>query len=362
MNEDAYRKLAEVLDTLPNGFPPTESGVELKILKKIFSSEDAGLFCDLKINFETAPEISERTGRPLEGLDKHLQCMAGKGQIRAIDFGGTWVYKMMPWVFGIYEFQLEHLDREMCEMIEEFSKTFGPHFFSGAPQLMQVIPVEKEIEGRHMALSYEQVSNIVENAKSFRVMDCICKKEQGIMDKPCDRPVQVCMSFAPVPGIFEQGNWPGRVISKQEAYDNIEKAEEAGLVHLTWNMKNGHFFICNCCGCCCGVLRCINEMGIPAWKVVNSYYYAVIDPDECISCGICAEERCQVNAIEEGDDAYIVTPEKCIGCGLCISTCDAEAIKLVRKDEKDIITPPQYEADWFEKRGVNAGKDFSKYI
>ena len=33
------RKMPRVLDTLPNGFPKTESGVEIKLLKKIFSPE-----------------------------------------------------------------------------------------------------------------------------------------------------------------------------------------------------------------------------------------------------------------------------------------------------------------------------------
>ena len=89
--------------------------------------------------------------------------------------------------------------------------------------------------------------------------------------------------------------------------------------------------------------------------------FLVIDPDECSACGICADERCQVNAIEEGDDVYEVVPEKCIGCGLCISTCSEEAIKLVRRDEKDIEAPPLNETTWFEERGRLRGIDFSKY-
>jgi ferredoxin len=163
-----------------------------------------------------------------------------------------------------------------------------------------------------------------------------------------------------VPGIFESGRWPGRVISKEEAYRVLAKAEEEALVHLTWNMQDGLFFICNCCGCCCGVLRGINEMGLPAGEVVSSHYYAAIDPEVCAACGTCATERCQVNAIEEGE-AYRVVKEKCIGCGLCVSTCPQEAIKLVRKDEKECVAPPQNEAAWFEERGQNRGTDFSRY-
>jgi Na+-translocating ferredoxin:NAD+ oxidoreductase RNF subunit RnfB len=127
-------------------------------------------------------------------------------------------------------------------------------------------------------------------------------------------------------------------------------------------VQEGRFFICNCCGCCCGVLRGINELGIPASTVINSHYYAEIDPDLCSDCGLCAEERCQVNAISENEDAiYEVIRENCIGCGLCITTCPTEAVKLVRRPEDEFVTPPVDEAEWFKERGRKRGVDFSQY-
>jgi Na+-translocating ferredoxin:NAD+ oxidoreductase RNF subunit RnfB len=130
-------------------------------------------------------------------------------------------------------------------------------------------------------------------------------------------------------------------------------------VHLTGNVQSGHFFICNGCGCCCGVLRGVNEMGIP--NVVNSHYYAEIDPDLCAACGTCKEERCQVRAIEEGEDAYRVIREKCIGCGLCVTTCPTEAIHLIHKQQEELIPPVKDEMDWMEQRARERGVDFSAY-
>lgn len=360
MNEEMYLKLASVLDALPNGFPTTVSGVEIKLLKRIFRPEDIELFCDLKLNFETAEQISERTGRPLQGLEDHLTEMRERGQIFGADIGGVMVFKMVPWAFGIYEFQRPHMDREMAEMCEEFMKVWKNQFFRIKPQLMHVVPVEKEIQNKQMALPYEQVSNIIENSQSHAVFDCICKKEKHLLDDGCDKPLEICTGFAPIPGVFD--NSPiHRAISKKEAYDILNKAEEAGLVHLTWNMESGHFFICNCCGCCCHVLTTINDMGINASDVINSYYYAEIDSDECNACNICIDERCQVGAIEEGDDANHIIREKCIGCGLCVTTCPSEAIKLIRKDSEEIVPPPRDEMDWYEKRATEIGVDISKY-
>ncbi|MCX5818554.1 MAG: 4Fe-4S binding protein [Deltaproteobacteria bacterium] len=136
-------------------------------------------------------------------------------------------------------------------------------------------------------------------------------------------------------------------------------AEERGLVHLTSNVQNGSFYICNCCKCCCGVLGAINELGIPAADVINSHYYAEIDPDQCVRCGLCSEERCQVGAIEEGEDAYRIIRDRCIGCGLCIGTCPAEAIRLIHKDQRAL--PPITEEAWFDERGEKRGVDFSAY-
>jgi ferredoxin len=225
---------------------------------------------------------------------------------------------------------------------------------------MQVVPVEKEIPNLQQALPYEQVSNIIENSQSFAVFDCVCKKEKKLLDDGCDKPLEICTAYAPIPGVFDNSD-RYHSLSKDEAYAVLNKAEEAGLVHLTWNVEQGHFFICNCCGCCCGVLRGINELGINASDVINSYYYAQIDADACTACGTCKDERCQVNAIEEGEDAYRVTPEKCIGCGLCVTTCPSEAMKLVRKQPQEIVPPPTDEMDWFEKRGRERGVDFSAY-
>jgi Fe-S-cluster-containing hydrogenase component 2 len=359
MNEDIYKKLAEVLDTLPNGFPATESGIETKLLRRIFEPDEAELFCDLRLTYETADQVAGRTGRPLEGLDEKLTTMREKGQVFGVDMGGINVYKMLPWLFGIYEMQLPRMDRELAEMCEEYLETYSPQFFSKTPQLMQVMPIESELEGRHEALPYEKVSNIIENSQSFMYFDCICKKEKKLLDDPCSKPMQVCTAYAPIPGAFDNHPY-GKTMTKEEAYALLKKAEEAGLVHMTWNMKSGHFFICNCCGCCCGVLRSINDHGIPATKVVNSHYVAEIDPEECVACGTCADERCQVHAIEEGD-TYKVVPEKCIGCGLCVTTCPNDAIKLVRRPEDQIETPPEDETDWFEVRGRTRGVDFSDY-
>jgi len=283
MGDEVYQRLAKVLDTLPNGFPATKNGLEIKILKKIFTPEEADLFCDLRLTPETPKQIADRTGRPLEGLEEMLISMWGRGEIFGSESGGIKTFKLMPWVVGIYEFQLNRMDREFAKMCAKYFKYWGAQFLKCGPQVMQVIPIERQIPVRQEAMTYEQVSGIIEKARSFMVNDCICKKKQGILSKPCDRPLEVCMAIDPDPDAFQDNPWGGRIISKAEAYEVLRKSEEMGLVHMTSNVESGHWYICNCCGCCCGLLRSIN-MGLA--NMVNSYYYAEIDPAACEVCGI----------------------------------------------------------------------------
>jgi Na+-translocating ferredoxin:NAD+ oxidoreductase subunit B len=358
MNDNAYYRLAKVLDTLPSGFPATKSGIEIKILKRIFTTEEADLFCDLKLTPETAEQIAKRTGRPFEGLEERLTSMRQRGEIQGFKFGGVQMFKMMPWVVGIYEFQLNRMDREFAELCEEYSRHWGRQFMRHGPQIMQVIPLEKEIPMKQEALTYQQVSNLIENAQSFMVNECICRKSQGLLDHPCKKPSEVCLALAPLPGVFEDHPWGGKVLDKNGAYEVLSKAEEAGLVHLTFNVESGHHYICNCCGCCCGILRAVKK--IP-FSVVNSNYYAEIDPDACSACGICADERCQVEAIKQDEGAYNVVRERCIGCGLCASTCPEQAVTLIRKDPEELTPPPKDEQAWLEERARQRKVDFSAY-
>jgi Na+-translocating ferredoxin:NAD+ oxidoreductase subunit B len=360
MTDSVYRRLAKVLDTLPNGFPLTESGVEIRLLKKVFTPEQADLFCEMRLTFETVEEIAKRTERPAEGLKEILINMSRLGQLFTIKLGATRYFKMLPWVFGIYEFQGGRLDKEFAELHDEYEPVYGRQFFSKMPQLMQVLPIEEEISEKEEALPYEKITSIIESGHSFLVNDCICKKKKGLLGKMCDRPVQVCLAVAPIPGVFD--NSPeGRIISKGEAYELLKMTEERGLVHLTSNVQNGSFYICNCCKCCCGVLGAINELGIPAADVINSHYYAEIDPDRCVHCGFCSEERCQVRAVEEMGESYRIIPDRCIGCGLCISTCPAGAIRLIHKEPEERALPPITEEAWFDERGKKRGVDFSAY-
>lgn len=357
-NDTVYQKLATVLDTLPQGFPATKSGLELKLLRKVFEPDEAQLFCELSLTPETVQEISDRTGRSIKYLEEKLTSMWERGEIAGSDIGGVKTFKMVPWVVGIYELQLERMDEEFAALCEEYSMILGPQLLMVKPQLMQVLPIEKEIPVEQMALPFQQVSSIIDRSQSFGVRDCVCNKNKKLIGKGCHKPPGVCMAISSKVEAFE--NTPHvRSISRDEASEILIAAEEAALVHLTANMQEDQAYICNCCSCCCPVLGAVQKSNNAG--ILNSSYYAEIDPEYCDGCGICRDQRCQVSAILPGESQFQIIAQKCIGCALCIDTCPTNAISLVPKDPRRIPDTPQNEAAWLEQRGRRRGIDFSSH-
>ena len=358
MSTQVYEDLRELLDTLPNGYPSTPTGVELCLLQKIFTEEEARLFQKLKLSFESTEQIAERTGIDLEYLRKRLPEMAEKGQIFAIHLGPLSMYKLLPFMFGIYEFQVNRLDREFVSLSEEYMDlAFGEEFFSHAPAMMKVIPVGINLSSSTVIEPYESVARLIEGARSWGVNDCICKKSRAIEGHRCDKPMEVCLAFAPIERAFDNSNGM-RPLTREAALAILKMAEEAGLVHMTSNMKSGHVYVCNCCKCCCHPLRQYNLHRKNA--AAKSNYIAVVDSDLCNACEICLN-RCQVNAIRVNGSAVI---GDCIGCGLCSTACPNGAISMVRRSDRDLPPIPVDELEWFRQRAEARGRgdEYTRFL
>jgi hypothetical protein len=259
---------------------------------------------------------------------------------------------------GIFELQLSRMDRDLAELFDTYERIWGLSFVANPPPLFQVVP-PLQVTTPLEALPYERVAEILNQGQSFLLRDCVCRTKKRLLGQGCDKPLETCLGIGLTPDAFEQLPGPGRVITRAEAFDVIRAAEAAGLVHNTHNFELGHRHICNCCGCCCGLVSAIRRYGI-ARQACNSYYWADIDNDRCLDCGVCNEERCPVDAIVEFRGTREVIRPRCIGCGLCVTTCPADAITLTRKPPEELVPPPRDEAAWMEARGRARGVDYSE--
>ncbi len=352
MSEEVYIKLREFLDTLPTGYPESPTGVEIKILKKLFTPDQAELTMKLKKEPEAIQEIAGRTGIEEKELTEKLEEMAHKGLIFSVRAGEERRYQAFQFLVGIYEFQLSHLDREFCELFEEYFPHFAMQLASLKTSQLRVIPVESAVGSGGTIESYNQVRELIKEQKVITVQDCICRKEQGLLENPCDKPSEICFGLGDMAQYSLDSKGACRQIDVAECLDLLDKAEAAGLVLQPSNTEELQW-ICCCCTCCCPGLKIAKTLPRPQ-DIIRSYYEAKIDLDECTACGDCIE-RCPMEAIHEGDSVSEVIDGRCIGCGLCVSTCPAESISLIPKSGMD--APPKDLKEMLNRiateRGVN---------
>ncbi|MFI5166280.1 MAG: ATP-binding protein [Thermoanaerobaculales bacterium] len=349
-----YQRLAAKLDQLPSGFPRTESAIELRILARIFSPEDAAMAVSLLPVPETVEGIGSRLGRPATDLRIILDAMVERGQIGSMMMRGKKLYMLAPFVVGIYEFQLPRMDAELAAMFEEYAPHLLPAVGGHKPALARVVPVNLPIDAHAEVLAYEDMRRMLSSARSFNLQPCICRTEQAALGKPCSHPVETCMAFSSQENAYD-GTLPagyGRRVSREEALAVLDLAEREGLVHCTYNVKRDQMFVCNCCSCCCGFLRGVTEFGAPH-LLVRSNWVSAIDADACSGCGECAAPRCPMDAIAEEGGNYAVDAERCIGCGVCTVVCPTNAISLRPRPRSERTKPAKTIVSWAFHRTVS---------
>ncbi|MBL7163484.1 MAG: 4Fe-4S binding protein [Anaerolineales bacterium] len=358
MNDNPYQRLAQRLDALPNGFPPTEDNAELRLLEKIFTPEQAALAAQLRLTLETPEQLAERIGGDSQDLKKQLKGMVRRGLISAGRGDGGVAYRLMPFVVGIYEYQIGRIDGELAQLFEDYYQQAFKGMLSMEPSVHRVIPIGETVKMGMEVRPFESATEIVNNANAWGVQDCICRKQKALIDDPCDHPVDNCMVFHPRPDAFENVPYIDS-LTKDEAHAKLKEAAEAGLVHSVNNTKEGIYYICNCCTCSCGILRGMAEMGI-ANVVARSAFVNTVDEDLCEGCETCIE-YCQFDALSLADDALLIeiNQTSCVGCGVCVPACPDEALVLVRRPEEDVLPIPVTEDDWREERAAARGLDMS---
>lgn len=336
--EDVYKKLANLLDHTPGGYPETETGVELRILKQLFTQQEAQLALSLVMMLETAEAIAQRADRKPEEIEPMLIEMGKKGLIMHVNRNGQNTFMLLQFMVGIWEYQVNRLTKELIKDFNEYIPYLIEDQYKHKTQQLRVVPVAKSINTELNIMDYEQVETIIRSQSKILVAPCICRKEHTIMGKGCNKISEACLIFGGGAYIYESRGI-GRTISQEEALDIVRQGVKQGLVPQPSNAKKP-LNICLCCDCCCQILKNIKNFDAPA-KIVNSNFQALVDEDECTGCQAC-EEICPMDAIVMDDKKIVanVNLDRCIGCGLCVTVCEFDAVSLKDKADTEKIEPP----------------------
>ncbi len=335
---DVYERLRARLDDMAVGLPVTENQIEIKLLKRLFSEAEAEFFIQLHPLLESPDDVAARLKRDPAEVAAMMEQMAQKGLLFRKRDNDRVRYAAVPYVVGIFEFQVRSMDAEFARDNEEyFEQAFLANAQSFKTPVMRTVPINRKIVANWPIAPYEDVLQIIENQTKIAITPCVCRKQKGLAGHDCDKPNENCFSFGSHAEYYVE-NGMGRFISKAEAKQIIRNNEEAGLVMQPFNsQKVGG--MCSCCGDCCGMLRSLKKQPRPA-EAVQSNYYAEVDDALCTGCETCVD-RCQMDALEVVDGISTVDLNRCIGCGLCVTTCPTEAIQLIKKGDDQLYHPPK---------------------
>jgi len=327
-NKDIYRELSAKL--------MLENSVILpKIWSIICSEEEAEIANSLP---GTAEELATKFSIQVDEMKKILGGMFHKGVVFDYTRDGKVYYRMPRHIVQFHDAAIlwpeappEFIDLWVEFMDNEYPKLIELVAQMKLPAFMRVIPINETIDSKTQVLVQEDAAKLIKDARNLAVTTCVCRKSM----KRCDAPLEVCLQLNKgADYAIRRGT--GRKIDIVEALDILKISEEAGLVHTTDNRAGNVNVICNCCSCCCEILRHAKEINTKD-ILAPSRFQALVNQEDCTGCSIC-EDICPMNAISMNEsDTAEINIDICIGCGLCASNCPVEAISLNETRPQEFI-------------------------
>jgi NAD-dependent dihydropyrimidine dehydrogenase PreA subunit len=351
VSEDIYKKLAKHLSALGMGYPEKEELLE--ILKQNFTPVEAKVALAIPtkvIPLEPAPvsAILPHVKLSKEELESILSSLAQRGLLFSKKLkDGTTGYALQQFGYGFPQtFFWRGVDspnaKKMAELIARYSgkDQLREAYGETETKAFRYVPATLSLDPEsHAVFPFEMMEELLQKVSTIALVHCPCRATaQLIGKKRCDHPLDVCIKYDELAEyVIAQGI--GKKITKEEALQILKKCEEAGLVHLVDNAREGIKHTCNCCGCCCWSVGTIRRKKIPRDVLMATYFLRETDQERCTGCGLCVD-ICPVQVIKMEGDFPVVDKEWCIGCGVCAAPCPTSAVKLVRKS--DAVPPKDF--------------------
>ncbi|MBI4962286.1 MAG: 4Fe-4S binding protein [Desulfomonile tiedjei] len=305
-----------------------------RLFEIIADQNEAELLLALPAN---APALAEKLGRSQDEVESMLRTLFVKGVVFPSAKTEPPTYRMCREMVQFHDAAVLWPDapQEFLDVWQDFMEVEWLDIAKKMSQILprpftRVIPVGVSIEAKTHVLAFEDIKEIIDNAKTLSVTKCTCR----LTAHKCDKKLEACLQVNKGAD-YNIARGTGRKLTKEEALEIVRDAELDGLIHVVVNKQNVDHFICNCCPCCCQTMPVLIEHNVSV--IEPSRFAADVDPDLCTSCGTCLD-RCYFSAISVSEDEPAkINREKCMGCGLCQVTCPTEAISMIEVRETDFV-------------------------
>jgi len=351
--QSAYSRLTERLNRFPQGAPP--SALLNKILKILFSAREAELVSLLPIKPFTVQKAAHIWKMDIPGAQNVLDELAGRAILVDIEQDGKSVYVLPPPMAGFFEFSLmrvrDDIDQKLLSELfyqylnveEDFVRDL---FTSGETRVGRVFVHEPVLppENTLHVLDYERATEVIKTASHMAVGTCYCRHKMAHLDRACEAPLEICMTFNTVAAsLIKHGH--ARRVDEVEGLELLDRAYEHNLVQFGENVREQVSFICNCCACCCEAMIAARRFAI-LQPILTTNFIPEVDSESCEGCGKCVNV-CPVEALSLVSAHDPLRPARklarldedlCLGCGLCVRSCLQGGIHLRQRPQR-VISP-----------------------
>lgn len=339
--------LQQRLDKNPIGAPGNKAFFE--ILEELFTPEECRIAATMPIKLSTARRIAACAQSDIKHVDQVLASLVRKGLV--VDLprdDGKIFYFLNPPMIGFFEFTMMRVRKSIDQkkvanlmweyLVEDPELAFLRMISKGETFLARPLVHEDVLKPDVFSevLDWEKASHLISEAGAWAKGMCHCRHIKLHMDKPCDFPMDICLSLGFGAKYLIRAGLSEK-IDKTEAMDILVRSRELGLVQMGDNIKNKPTFICNCCKCCCEMMEGFRTLPKET-MVITSNYVANVDEQACNGCGKCAK-ACPIDIIElvpaeptenakKRKKRATINQQFCLGCGVCQRQCKFEALNL----------------------------------